>query len=335
MNALILTSGGLIAARILNAWLGAGHTVAALWTGTKAPAKVLGRDHALGLLAKGWSIASLARRRQISVLPNPKLSSQEAEVEIARLGADVLITAITRQIVPESILARFPGRAVNFHPALLPHYRGPNPRIGMLLDGTAGTCGGVTLHCLARGIDEGDIVGARAVPYDAARGFVDWDVRLADAAGNLVRSELQEYLGGHLRARAQAPKSGNYRKVTQTEVTVSGARSASQIRWLCERLAGSDSLRFRVASEHSQSGKKYAVSRLLGVLGPRTREDPRIRQSRIEFDATDARIAVERRRTPASWFRLFSYWRAIARASLSGEHGRRFAPGDRLTNRKA
>ncbi len=327
MNALILTSGGLIAARVLSAWLGAGHTVVALWIGAKEPAKVLGRDRALGLLARGWSIAALTRRHQIPVLPNPKLSSPEAEAEIARLGADMLITAMTHQIVPERILARFPGRAVNFHPALLPHYRGPNPRIGMLLDGASGTYGGITLHCLARGIDEGDIIGARAVPYDAARGFVDWDVRLADAAGSLARSELQDYIGGHLSARAQVPKSGSYRKFAQAETSLSGAHSAFRIRWLCERLAGSNWLRFRATR-----GRKYSVSRFLGVLGPRTQEEPRIHRYRIEFDATDARVAVRRRRTLAWWLALFSYWRAIARASRSSRDTDR---GSRVTNRRA
>jgi hypothetical protein len=71
---------------------------------------------------------------------------------------------MTHQIVPENILALFPGRAVNFHPAILPHYRGPNPRAGMILDGKADLYGGITLHCLSRGIDRGDIIAMRKVP---------------------------------------------------------------------------------------------------------------------------------------------------------------------------
>lgn len=310
MKAVILTSGGLIAARILSSWLGAGHSVAALWTGTKDPDHVLGGDRTLGLVAHAWSIAALVRRHSIPVLSNPKLSSPEAEAEIARLGSDMLITAMTHQIVPERILAHFPGRAVNIHPALLPHYRGPSPRIGMLLDGTAGMCGGVTLHCLARGIDEGDIIGLRAVPYDVAHGFIDWDVRLAAAAGELVQNELQAYLRGDLRPHAQASRSGSYRRIGKDEQTLSGAHSAARTKLLCDRLAGSDWLRFR-----ARSGRKYAVSRFLGEIGPRTQEEPRISRYRIEFDATDARVAVGRRRSLAWWLMLFSYWRAIARAS--------------------
>jgi hypothetical protein len=44
-------------------------------------------------------------------------------------------------------------------------------------------------------------------------------------------------------------------------------------------------------------------------------EAPRISRYLIEFDATDTRVAVRRRRTLAWWLRLFGYWRAIARVS--------------------
>ena len=334
MNALVLTSGGLIAARILSSWLGAGHSVAAVWTGTKNPEQVLGRDRALGRLVGAWSMAALARRQHIPVLRNPKLSSPEAETEIARLGADVLITAMTHQIVPERILARFPGRAVNIHPALLPHYRGPNPRIGMLLDGTAATYGGITLHCLARGVDEGDIIGARAVPYDAARGFIDWDVRLAAAAGDLAQIELRDYLNGNLSARPQVPQSGSYRKVGQGEATLSGAHSAARTKLLCDQLAGSEWLNFRAGH-----GRKDAVSRFLGEIGPRTQEEPLISRYRIEFDTADARVAVPAARLPgvvAQALQLLARYRAgLALVEDRARGSRRASPASPIAERDA
>ena len=71
-----------------------------------------------------------------------------------------------------------------------------------------------------------------------------------------------------------------------------GAFGRRGSKWLCDRLAGSDWLRFRAKSGPSQRDKKYAVTRFLGALGPRTQEEPRIRRYRIEFDATDARVTV-------------------------------------------
>ena len=76
----------------------------------------------------GLNIPVGARRYSIPIRRNPELSTWTgASTAISKLHADVLITAVTGQIVPESILSLFPGRAVNFHPSLLPHYRGPMP----------------------------------------------------------------------------------------------------------------------------------------------------------------------------------------------------------------
>lgn len=191
MKALVLTSGGSIAAKILSAWLSTGNSVAALWAGSKDPQRILRRDRILGIAAPSWSISAIARQHDFPVLRNPTLSTwTEADSAIQRLGADVLITAMTHQIVPENVLALFPGRAVNFHPAILPHYRGPNPRAGMILDGKADLYGGITLHCLSRGIDRGDIIAIRKVPHNASRDFIYWDVCLARAAADLVRTDL-------------------------------------------------------------------------------------------------------------------------------------------------
>jgi methionyl-tRNA formyltransferase len=197
MKALILTSGGPMAARIVNAWLAGGNAVSALWVGQKMQRRAFHEDRVLGLAAPSWSVTALARRYRIPIETHPKLSAwKDADTALERLNADVLITAMTLDIIPRSILSRFEGRAVNFHPALLPHYRGPSPRIGMILDDTASLHGGMTLHCLSPEIDRGDIVGSRTVPYDGAQGFIDWDVRLARAAGDLVEHELARYLRG-------------------------------------------------------------------------------------------------------------------------------------------
>ena len=116
MRALVLTSGGLIAARVLNAWISGGHSVAALWFGPINPRSFLQQDRTLGLAAPTWSLSALARRYRIPVECHPRLSDwAEAGEAIKRLDADVLITAMTHEIVPESVLNRFPGRAVNFH----------------------------------------------------------------------------------------------------------------------------------------------------------------------------------------------------------------------------
>jgi methionyl-tRNA formyltransferase len=308
MNALILTSGGLIAARVLSAWLSTGNSVAALWIGSATPRHLVRRERALGIAAPSWSISGIARRYNIPVRRNPRLSTwTKAGTAIQRLGADVLITVATYQILPENILSLFPSRAVNFHGAILPHYRGPHPLVGMILDGKADLYGGITLHCLSRGIDKGDIIGVREISYDPARGFIPWEVCLARAAGSLVQSELQSYLRGSLRARAQPPNAGNYRKVREEELTLSDKHSASRTKWLCEQFGASGRLRFR-----SQRAKRYFVSHFVRQVGPRTLKNEQVKKLTIEFDAADARVRVGRHRSWTPLLRDFMYWLAIA-----------------------
>jgi len=316
MNALILTSGGLIAAKIMSAWLQTGNSVAALWIGSKNLRRFLRRDRALGT---AWSAGTMARRYGIPVRRNPDLSTwTDADIAIRKLHADVLITAVTGQIVPETILSRFSGRAVNFHGSVLPHYRGPNPRAAMILDEKADLHGGITLHCLSRGIDKGDIIGVRRVPYDAKRGFIYWEVCLARAAGSLVRSELQSYLNGTLRPSPQAADSGSYRKVRSSELTLSSTSPAFRIKWLCDNLGASGQLRFC-----SQGKKIYRVSHFIREIGPQTFEVEKIDEFTIEFDAADARVRVARHRRPAPAWRTAIYWLEIARSWALQGRGRR------------
>ena len=59
MHALILTSGGLIPARVISAWLATGNSVAAIWVGTKSLRR-LDRNQGLRVIAPAWSILGLA-----------------------------------------------------------------------------------------------------------------------------------------------------------------------------------------------------------------------------------------------------------------------------------
>lgn len=307
MKALILTSGGVFAGKILSSWLASGNSVAALWIGKD---RFASEDYPLSFAAPLWSVSAIARRFGIPVFRNPKLSTwRDTKTAIQALGADVLIAARTGQIVPESVISEFPGRAVNFHASMLPYYRGPHPAIGMILDGKAERYAGVTLHCLSREIDRGDVVGIRRVPYDPGRDFIFLEVSLARAAGELVQSELQNYLHGTLKAMAQPAGEGNYRKVRRNELTLSDKHSAAHTKWLCDQFGFDGRLRYRA----SRARTVFKVSRFVSEMGPRTFKPAQIGRVSIEYDASDARVRIARYRSWAKIVRNFLYWLAIVR----------------------
>jgi methionyl-tRNA formyltransferase len=308
---LFLTSGGLISAKIISAWISSGNSAAALWIGQKSSSTVLGRDRMLGAFAPSWSLSAAVRRYQIPVRSNPPLSEwADVSSVIKRLDADILIAAMTHQIVPASVLQQFCGRAVNFHPAILPQYRGPNPRLGMVLDGKAAICGGVTLHLLAPEIDRGAVLGVRSVPYDSEKGFVDWDVRQASAAADLVKTELQAYLNGALVPRPQSIGDGNYRRVLPDEVTLSDKHTAKHAEWMCQQLGVTGWIRFKPTGVCPEAS--LSVGRFVRRLGPRTFADYQINRFALEFDVADARVRVGR---PWFWTRFLNLIRYISAIS--------------------
>lgn len=293
-------------ARIVHAWLAGGNSVSALWIGQKFQRRIFQDDRLLGLAAPSWSVTALARRHGIPIETHSKFSAwNEADAALDRLNADVLITAMTLEIVPRSVLSRFEGRAVNFHPALLPHYRGPSPRTGLILDDQASLHGGITLHCLSPEIDKGDVVGTRKVPYDAVQGFAVWDVRLARAAGDLVKRELGAYMRGEIAPTPQ-PAPGSYRKIDKAELVLSAELPAEKAKWLCDRLGESGLVRLKAESARQ---KPLRVSSFQRKLGPPTSKPQQIGTFTVDFDCADARVRVGRHFAAAQTLR---YLRAIA-----------------------
>jgi len=126
----------------------------------------------------------------------------EAVARAEMAAADVLLNLLGLQIIPGRLLDHFAGRALNLHPALLPRFRGPCPRLAMLAEGRSHDAGGVCLHVLTEGVDEGPIVDERRVPYPESGGYAEWGAALADARVCLCRRSLCDRLRGQREAIA-------------------------------------------------------------------------------------------------------------------------------------
>ena len=71
------------------------------------------------------------------------------------------------QLLSSAFVARFRGRVVNIHPALLPAFPGLDA-IGQALDAGVETTG-VTVHYVDEGVDTGPPIVQREVPVPAGR----------------------------------------------------------------------------------------------------------------------------------------------------------------------
>lgn len=81
---------------------------------------------------------------------------------LKRAGVDTVVLAGFMRIVKPKLLAAFPNRVINIHPALLPAFPGVHSWAQALDYGCK--VAGVTVHFVDAGTDSGPIIVQRAVP---------------------------------------------------------------------------------------------------------------------------------------------------------------------------
>lgn len=292
-NALFIAEPCLLSSHVAQAWLGQGNRIAAFWTVSDRFGKPSLNVRLSALASGAPTLAALARRHAIPVRRVGRLSDIEGlEGEIERTGADTLMTIMTPQLIPASIIDVFGRRAVNVHPSLLPKYAGPRPRQTMLLDGKADDYGGVTFHRLTPKLDAGPIIAQRAQPFSETPHFAAWDTALARAAGEITRTEFPAYLDGTRDAIPQDPSERHYRKTHWNEFTITTETSLAEAGHLLDCARGMPPRWGRGKSEI----KNHSVHSLAAVLGPPTGESPILGALTIEADIADARIRLRRGR---------------------------------------
>jgi phosphoribosylglycinamide formyltransferase-1 len=102
---------------------------------------------------------------------------------VEELSADLVVLAGYMQLLSPGFVARFRGRVVNVHPALLPSFPGLDAIGQALAAGVEVT--GVTVHFVDEGVDTGPVIAQREVPIPADR-----DRPRLEAAVHSVEHEL-------------------------------------------------------------------------------------------------------------------------------------------------
>ena len=97
----------------------------------------------------------LAQRANVSIIWPATTGERNVLEFVWKAAPDVVLVGGLDRILGARTLGALPP-AFNIHPSMLPDYRGGVPEFWQLADGV--TSGGVTLHRITAGIDEGPIV---------------------------------------------------------------------------------------------------------------------------------------------------------------------------------
>lgn len=148
--AVLVSGGGSNLQALLDACGPAAPARVARVVSNRADAGALARAHAAGIPAV--------------VLRDP---CDAAELLAALVDVDLVVLAGYLKLIPAAVVARFPRRMINIHPALLPAFGGPGMyghRVHAAVLASGATQSGATVHYVDEQYDRGPIIAQRTVP---------------------------------------------------------------------------------------------------------------------------------------------------------------------------
>lgn len=119
-------------------------------------------------------------------------------------GTELVVLAGYMQLLSPSFLARFPGRVINVHPALLPAFAGLDAVAQAIAYGVK--VFGVTVHFVDEGIDTGPVILQRAIELPDARSPADVLDRLQAIEHELLPEAVRLIARGAVRLDPRNPR---------------------------------------------------------------------------------------------------------------------------------
>jgi methionyl-tRNA formyltransferase len=148
-------------------------------------------------------LKELATARGIPVLQPERIRTPESIEALRSLAADVFVVAAYGQMLPRTILDMPRLGTINVHASLLPRHRGATPIHAAIRQGDTET--GVTIIRLVPELDAGPMLGAVRTPIGSRETTGELEARLADLAGPLTLTVLDQLAAGTATTVEQDP----------------------------------------------------------------------------------------------------------------------------------
>lgn len=109
---------------------------------------------------------------------------------------ELVVLAGYMQLLAPEFIARFRGRIINVHPALLPSFPGLEAVQQALDHGAQVT--GVTVHFVDEGVDSGPIIFQRSIPVPPSRDWSELEERIHAAEHELLPDAISAIAAGRV-----------------------------------------------------------------------------------------------------------------------------------------
>ncbi|MGE6223358.1 methionyl-tRNA formyltransferase [Aeromonas media] len=223
MNKLKLIFAGTpdFAARHLAALLSSDHEVVAVYT---QPDKPAGRGQKL----TASPVKELALAHDLPVYQPASLRNEEAQAELAALGADLMVVVAYGLILPKAVLDTPRLGCLNVHGSLLPRWRGAAPIQRAIWAGDAET--GVTIMQMDVGLDTGAMIRKVSCPIASDETSASLYDKLAELGPQALVDTLDAMAAGDTAAEAQDDALANYaQKLSKEEARIDWSMEAVAI----------------------------------------------------------------------------------------------------------
>lgn len=223
MNKLKLIFAGTpdFAARHLAALLSSDHEVVAVYT---QPDKPAGRGQKL----TASPVKELALAHDLPIYQPASLRNEEAQAELAALGADLMVVVAYGLILPKAVLDTPRLGCLNVHGSLLPRWRGAAPIQRAIWAGDAET--GVTIMQMDVGLDTGAMIRKVSCPIASDETSASLYDKLAELGPQALVDTLDAMAAGDTAAEVQDDALANYaQKLSKEEARIDWSMEAIAI----------------------------------------------------------------------------------------------------------
>lgn len=155
---------------------------------------------------KDIKIPDILRTHNISLLQVFDVNEKSFVEKVKELNPDLILSAAYPQIFSKDLIAIPHKGSINFHPSLLPKYRGAHPHFWAIAKGEKKS--GQTAHFMTEKIDDGDIVAQIEYPIEGYS-YSQHYQKIIEEVPTLVR-KVEEFFYQNKKAVPQNLLEGSY-----------------------------------------------------------------------------------------------------------------------------